>query len=134
MLHVKTHELFERRGDDLFCEIPVPFETLALGGDVDVPTRDGYAKLKGGAGTENGKVLRLRGKGIENVEGYGRGDLHVRVVVEVPAKLDGRQKKLIQELESARSEDGYPLAQRFAQWASSFYERKAAINKKGGNA
>jgi molecular chaperone DnaJ len=134
VLHVKKHELFERRGDDLSCEIPVPFETLALGGDVDVPTVDGFAKLKLAPATENGKVFRLRGKGIENVEGYGRGDLHVRVVVEVPAKLDGRQKKLIHELEESRGEGNYPLGRRFAQLAEAFYQRKSAMNKKDGNA
>jgi acyl-CoA reductase-like NAD-dependent aldehyde dehydrogenase len=84
--------------------------------------------------TENGKVFRLRGKGIDNVEGYGRGDLHVRVVVEVPAKLDGRQKKLIHELEESRIEDNYPLGRRFAQLAEAFYQRKNAMNKKDGNA
>jgi len=133
-LHVKKHELFERRGDDLLCEVPVPFETAALGGDVQVPTLDGYAKLKLTPGTENGKVFRLRGKGIENVEGYGHGDLHIRVVVEVPAKLDARQRKLIKELDESRTEDNYPLGQRFMQQAEAFYQRKETINKKDRNA
>ena len=134
VLHVKKHELFERRGDDLFCEIPIPFETAALGGEIEVPTIDGYAKLKMAAGTENGKVFRLRDKGIENVEGYGRGDLHVRVVVEIPARLDGRQKKLIKELEESRIDDNYPLAKRSTQLAAAFYQRRDAMNKKAGDA
>jgi len=134
VLHVKNHELFERRGDDLSCEIPVPFEILALGGEVEVPTVDGFAKLKLAPSTENGKIFRLKGKGIENVEGYGRGDLHVRVVVEVPAKLDGRQKKLIHELEESRIEGNHPLARRFMQLAEAFYQRKSAMNKKDGHA
>jgi molecular chaperone DnaJ len=134
VLHVKKHDLFERQGDDLFCEVPVFFETAALGGDVQIPTLDGYAKLKLAPGTENGKTFRLRGKGIENVEGYGRGDLHVRIVVEVPTKLDAKQKKLLKELEESRSADSYPLAKRLDQQAEAFYQRKEAMNKKGANA
>ena len=94
VMHVREHPLFERHGDDLLCTVPIPFETAALGGDVEVPTVDGFAKLRISAGTPSGKLLRLRNKGVRCVDGRGCGDLHVRVVVEVPVKLSSKQKKI----------------------------------------
>jgi len=129
VLHVKPHPLFERRGDDLFCEAPVPVATLVLGGQIEVPTVDGYAKLKLAAGTENGKVFRLRGKGVANVEGYGRGDLHVRVAPEIPVKLNADQKKAMKAFVEADNEAGYPHRKRFHKAAETFFERKRAMKK-----
>ncbi len=123
VVHVRKHDLFERRGDDLYCEVPAPVETLALGGDIAVPTADGMARLKVAAGTPEGKAYRLRGKGCENVEGYGRGDLHVRVVAEVPAHLSHAQKKLWKQLEDERSPDAYPASQAFQQRTEAFMGR-----------
>ncbi len=130
VINVRRHEVFERRGDDLFCEVPVPFEAAALGGELEVPTIDGFAKLKLAAGTENGKVFRLRDKGIQNVEGYGRGDLHVRVVVEVPVRLNSREKKALKEFGDAREEGAYPLARELRKRVEAFYERRDIIAKK----
>jgi len=129
VLHVRKHDLFERRGDDLLCEVPVPLETAALGGEIQIPTIDGYAKLKVAPGTQSGKVYRLRGKGISNVEGYDRGDLHVRIVAEVPVKLGGKQKKLLKELLDLQSDGNYRERQAFHKRAEAFYERKAAMGK-----
>jgi len=129
VLHVAKHDVFGRTGDDLYCEVPVPFETAALGGEIQVPTIDGYAKLKLAEGTESGKVFRLRGKGIPNVEGYGRGDLHVRVVAEVPVKLSSKQKKVLGEFLQQRSESNYPEDKAFRRRADAFYERKQALEK-----
>lgn len=130
VLHVHEHDVFERRGDDLFCEVPVPFETAVLGGEIRVPTIDGLAKLKLAAGTESGKVFRLRGKGIPNVEGYGRGDLHVRVVVEIPSKLSSKQKKLLKEYESQSDESQYPGVKGFRARVERFFERRDGMQKK----
>ena len=127
VIHVRKHDLFERRGDDLYCEVPVAVETMALGGDVAVPTADGMARLKLSPGTPSGKMYRLRGKGCENVEGYGRGDLHVRVVAEVPVRLTHNQKKLWRQLEEDRSEDGYPASREFQQRAETFLGRRDAM-------
>ncbi len=127
VLHVKDHELFERQGDDLFCEVPVPYETAVLGGQVSVPTIEGFAKLKLAPGTEAGKVYRLRGKGIPNVEGYGRGDIHVRVTPEVPVKLNSDQKKAMAEFAKHQSEANYPLARKFKERAEAFFERKKTM-------
>lgn len=129
VLHVGRHDLFECRGDDLYCEVPVPFEVATLGGEIQVPTIDGYAKLKLASGTETGKVFRLRGKGITNIDGYGRGDLHVRIVAEVPVKLSSRQKKILRDLMGLRDESNYPDGKRFRKRAEAFYERKKAMGK-----
>lgn len=129
VLHVRAHDLFERRGDDLFCAVPVPFEDAALGGIIQVPTVDGYAKLKLSAGTESGKVFRLRGKGLPSVEGYGRGDLHVRVVAEVPSRLSSKQKKILKEFREESSDSNYPDREKFRERAEAFFERKAAMTK-----
>jgi molecular chaperone DnaJ len=126
-MEVREHELFKRRGDDLFCDVPISYEIAALGGEIQVPTVDGPARLKLGAGTENGKVFRLRGKGAPNVEGYGRGDLHVRVSAEVPVKLNQKQKKLFKELEMLRNESNNPDARKFQKKVDSFYEKKQAM-------
>jgi len=129
VISVVPHDLFERQGDDLFCELPVPFETAALGGEVQAPTIDGYAKLKLAPGTETGRVFRLKGKGFPNVEGYGRGDLHVRVVAQIPTNLDARQKKLVRDLELLKQDSNYPGIQEFENRAKAFFDRKEAIEK-----
>ena len=127
VLHVRQHDLFDRRDDDLVCTVPVPFEVAALGGEIQVPTIDGYAKLKLGAGTEAGKAFRLRGKGMPNVDGYGRGDLHVRIAPEVPSRLNARQKKALQAFRDTMQESGYPDGQGFRKRVDEFFERKKAI-------
>jgi molecular chaperone DnaJ len=98
VVHVQEHPFFQRDGDDLICEIPVTFPTLALGGSIEVPTLDGDSSLTVPAGTQTGTRFRLRGKGMPNVNGRGRGDLHVLVRAEVPRKLTKEQKKLVEQL------------------------------------
>lgn len=127
ILHVKAHPLFQRRDDDLFCEVPVPFDIMVTGGAIQVPTIDGYAKLKVDAGTEAGKVYRLRGKGMPNVEGYARGDLHVHVIPEIPVKLSSKQKKMITEFSKTTDDSNYPLGARFKADAQELMSRKKAM-------
>lgn len=129
VLHVKPHELFQRRDDDIFIEMPIPFDIATLGGQVQVPTINGYAKLKIPPGTESGKVFRLRGKGVKSIHSFGNGDQHVRVVVEVPENLDKKQQKLIKELQSTLSESNYPLTRRLKKRAKVFFERKEKLGK-----
>ncbi|MDD4870722.1 MAG: molecular chaperone DnaJ [Kiritimatiellae bacterium] len=129
VLHVREHEIFQRRGDDLYCEVPVSFEVAAGGGEIEVPTIDGYAKLKLVPGTESGKVFRLKGKGVPNVEGYGRGDLHVRVVAEVPVRLNGRQRKALSDLAQVMENSNYPEMGNFKRKIENFFERKKAMGK-----
>ena len=98
VIHVQEHEFFRRDGNNLFCEIPVNFTTLALGGEIQVPTLDGPEKLKLPEGTQTGTTLRLRGKGIVDVNGRGRGDLFATVQVQTPRKLTKDQKRLLEQL------------------------------------
>jgi len=94
---VKDHELFERHGDDLFCEIPIKFTLATLGGTIEVPTLFGKATLKLPAGTQSATTFRLRGKGMPHLRGSGQGDQLVRVQVEVPANLTGEQRRVLEE-------------------------------------
>lgn len=127
VLHVANHDIFAREGDDLYCEVPVAYETAVLGGEVQVPTLDGYAKLKLAEGTERGKVFRLRNKGMPSVEGRGRGDLHVKVLPEVPVKLNAKQKKALREFVANCHDSNYPAAKAFRKRTAAFYERKASL-------
>jgi len=99
-VHVKPHEIFQRDGADLYCEVPVDFVDAALGGELEVPTLDGRVKLKVPAETQTGKLFRLRGKGVTPVRGGARGDLMCRVVVETPVDLTGKQKELLKEFQA----------------------------------
>ena len=99
VVHVREHAFFTRHGNDLLCALPLTFTQAALGAEVDVPVLDGTAKLKAPAGTQNGEILRLPGKGMPSLHARGRGDACYRVVVEVPSKLTARQKELLEELE-----------------------------------
>ena len=113
VISVQDHPLFVRQGDDLLCEVPISYPQAALGAEIDIPTLTGPAKVKLPAGTQSGREFRLRGKGFPNVRGYGRGDLLVRVVVEVPSHLTPRQRELLEELARADNGDGSPLMKGF---------------------
>lgn len=101
IVHVRPHKDFRRDGQDLFVEIPITFSQAALGAVVDVPTIDGTVRLKIQPGTQPGTLIRLRGKGVPYIYGRGRGDQYVRIRVEVPKKLNRRQKELLKELEQS---------------------------------
>jgi molecular chaperone DnaJ len=100
----------------LLVELPVPFEKLALGGEVRVPTIDGYARLKLAPGTESGKVFRLRDKGVTPVRGGPPGDLLCRVVVETPVNLTKRQKELLNEFRDIADSHGDKQNPRRSGW------------------
>ena len=97
VFHVRTHEFFERDGDDIYCEMPLTFAQAALGDEVEVPTLHGKVKLKIPAGTQTGTKFRLKGKGVANVRGYGQGDQHIHVRVVTPTKISEKQKQLLRE-------------------------------------
>ena len=97
MMHVKKHKVFKREGDDIIVEMPVSFAQATLGTELEVPTLDGKARLKVPEGTQPGTFFRLRGKGIPHLRGYGKGDQHVRVNVDIPRKLTAKQKELLRE-------------------------------------
>ncbi len=120
-IHLKAHALFKRDGDDLHCEMPVSFATAALGGEVEIPTLDGHARLKVAPETQSGQVLRLRGKGIKGVRSHAPGDLYCHVVVETPVKLSSRQKELLREFESLSQQNNNPKAQSFMDRVKEFF-------------
>jgi molecular chaperone DnaJ len=101
-VHVKPHEMFGRKGDDLTIDVPITFPEAALGAHVEVPTLHGVVTLKVPAGTPSGKTFRLRGKGAPKRNGHG--DLLASVVVDVPGKLSREQKKLVEQLREATTE------------------------------
>ncbi|MFO1504656.1 MAG: molecular chaperone DnaJ [Steroidobacteraceae bacterium] len=104
-VHVRPHDIFEREGEHLSCEVPVSFVTAALGGTVIVPTLDGQVSLKIPAETQSGRVFRLRDKGVKPVRGGSRGDLFCKVMVETPVKLSSEQKELLRKFESSLKAD-----------------------------
>lgn len=98
VVHVQEHSFFHREGDDLYCEMPIPFPTLALGGDVRVPMVNGEDVIRVSAGTQPGTRFKLRGKGMPNVSGRGHGDLYIIARVAVPKRLTKDQRRLLEEL------------------------------------
>jgi molecular chaperone DnaJ len=118
-VHIKAHSVFQRDHDDLHCEMPVSFATAALGGDVDVPTLDGSARIKVPAETQSGKTFRLRGKGIKGVRSHTPGDLFCHVLIETPVNLTERQKELLREFETVTQKD----AERHNPRAKSWFDR-----------
>ena len=97
IIHVKEHSLFVRQENHIVIEVPISFPQAALGCEIEVPTLEGKVNLKIPSGTQSGKVLRLKGKGIIDLHGYGRGDQLIRVVVETPRSLTSRQRELLEE-------------------------------------
>ena len=123
VLHVKAHDIFQRDGDDLLCELPVSFVQAALGSDIEVPTLDGKASIKIPPGTQPGAMFRLRGKGVKNIQGYGYGDLHVRINVEVPTHLSSAQKAKLEEFAALCNGQESPLSQSFFERARNLFQR-----------
>ncbi len=121
VLFIKTHEIFKRDGDDLICEVPVSFVQAALGAEIEVPTLEGRATIKIPGGTQPATTFRVKGKGVKNLHGYGHGDLHVRVQVEVPAHLNSEQKAKLQEFSALCDGKEGPITQGFFQKAKKFF-------------
>ena len=104
VIRLKPHPVFQREENDLHCEMPISFTTAALGGEIEIPTLEGSAKIKIPAESQTGKVFRLRGKGIKGVRSHAHGDLLCHVVVETPVNLTSRQRELLLELEAINQE------------------------------
>ncbi len=121
VLHLKAHDIFQRDGDDLLCEVPVSFIQAALGAEIQVPTLGEKASIKIPAGTQPGTMFRLRGKGVKNLQGYGHGDLHVRINVEVPTHLTHAQKAKLQEFAETCDESVNPISKSFFEKAKSLF-------------
>lgn len=96
VVSVREHQIFQRDGKHLYCEVPISFADAALGGELEVPTLDGRVKLKIPEGTQTGKLFRLRGKGVAPVRGGGAGDLMCKVMIETPVNLTRQQRELLE--------------------------------------
>lgn len=104
VLRVKSHDFFERDGDDIYCEVPLTFAQAALGDELEVPTLSGKVKIKIPAGTQTGTYFRVKGYGVPRYRGYGQGDQHVKVTVVTPTHLTERQKELLREFAAESGE------------------------------
>ena len=113
---VREHDIFQRDGDNLFCEVPISFVDASLGGELDVPTLNGKVKLKVPAETQSGKIFRLRGKGVAPVRGGAPGDLLCKVVIETPVKLSGEQKELLRKFQESLESGGNRHNPRKSSW------------------
>ncbi len=118
---IKKHEVFEREDDNLFCDMPISFVTAALGGDARVPTLSGKASVKIPAGTQNETVFRLRDHGIRSLNSEQKGDLFVRVKVEVPTKLKADAKEKLREFAELTDHENEPLGNSFFKKAKRFF-------------
>ncbi|MBN2097273.1 MAG: molecular chaperone DnaJ [Candidatus Omnitrophica bacterium] len=114
-INVLPDEIFERHGNDLLCSIPISFAQAALGTEIEVPTLNGRVKMRVSAGTQSGKIFRIRGRGMPDVHGYGRGDELVRVNVETPTGLNARQRALLEEFAQSCGESVHPLSRSFLE-------------------
>ena len=124
VLHVREHGLFNRDGDDLICEVPVSFTQAALGADIEVPTMSGRSTVRMPSGTQHGTVFRLRGKGVQNIQGHGVGDLLVRVQIDVPTKLTTEQRaKLVEFAELCKDDNVHDDATGFFSKAKGFFKK-----------
>ncbi|MCI9575541.1 MAG: molecular chaperone DnaJ [Clostridiales bacterium] len=114
-IHVHPHPIFERKGNDIWCEIPITFTQAALGDEVVVPTLDGDVSYQVHEGTQPGDIFKLKNKGIENLTGRGRGDQYVRVMIEVPKNLSKEQKEILQQFEATSSDKNYQKRKSFRE-------------------
>ena len=130
VIHTREHPLFQRDGTEIQCEVPVPFVGAALGCDIEVPTLEGTVQMSIPEGTQSGKVLRLRGKGLPPLEPRlpveqlhrMRGDLYVRIFVEVPSKLTDRQRELLEDFARETDTDVSPHHKSFMEKLRDFFD------------
>jgi molecular chaperone DnaJ len=116
VVNLKPHAVFQRDGADLHCEMPISYTTAALGGEIEIPTLDGHAKIKIPSETQTGQVFRLKNKGIRPVRGSVIGDLYCHVSLETPVKLTSRQKELLREFEAINQQDPDAHSPRAKNW------------------
>jgi len=128
ILHVREHDIFERHGDDLACNVFISPVLAALGGDVEVPTPEGYARIKIPAGTTAGKIFRLRDRGMPSRHG-GCGDLHVRMDIEVPQGLSSRQRRALEDFAATCTADNFPEARKLQKQTERFFTRRDTLRK-----
>jgi molecular chaperone DnaJ len=122
VINVLSHDFFTRNEADVVCEVPVTFVHATLGAEIEVPTLEGMVKLKIPAGTQSHKIFRLKGKGLAKLGSYGRGDQLVRVIVEVPTKLNSEQKELLRKFSEVGGESSHPMHQSFFEKVKTLFD------------
>ena len=121
VIHVDEHPFFEREDNNVVCEVPISFTQAALGAQIEVPMLDGKVQMKIPAGTQWGKVFRLKGKGFPDVHGYGRGDQLVRIVIETPSKLSRQQREALQQFSDVSGDKEQPIRRGFLEKMKEFF-------------
>jgi molecular chaperone DnaJ len=121
VVHIKEHEVFTRNGMDLTCEVPIPFSTAALGGEIEVPTLEGTVTLKIPAGTQSASTFRIRGLGMPALQGLAKGDIITYVQVEVPTRLNPDQREALQDFAELCGEENNPINKGFYDRVKSFF-------------
>ena len=122
VVHVREHEIFERQGEDLTCDIPIKFTLAAIGGTIDVPTLNGKASLKIPSGTQSGTTFRLRGHGMPDLRSSRKGDQFIRVHIEVPTRLSAEQRQKLEDFAVACGDADHPVGEGFFEKAKRFFE------------
>ena len=121
---IRPHPLFQRDGYDVWCEVPISYAQACLGDKLIVPTIDGKVEYTMPAGTQPGTVFRMRGKGIQAVNGRGRGDQFVKVTLEVPKDLSDHQKDLLRKLEDSDTAQNHPQRKSFRDKMKDLFGKK----------
>ena len=122
VIRIKSHDIFVRDGENLYCEVPISYSTAVLGGEVEIPTLNGKKMIKVPEGTESGKLLKVRGEGIKSLRGYGQGDIIVKITIETPKKLTDKQKELLQKFEESLNEKNYEQKSSFMKKVKKFFK------------
>jgi molecular chaperone DnaJ len=124
VVQVREHTIFKREETEILCEVPISFTQAALGATIDVPTLEGPAKLKIPPGTQSGKLFHLKGKGVPSLQGGGRGDEHVRVLVETPAHMTREQRDLLERFARLSTDETNPQGRTFWQKVSDLLQKQ----------
>lgn len=118
---VESSKIFERRGDDIICKVPITFATATLGGEIEVPTLDGRKTIKIPAGTQNEKIFKLKGEGIVNLRGGYKGDEYIEIFVEIPKNLNENQKELLQKFEDSLKDKNHEMKKSWLNKVKDFF-------------
>ncbi len=122
-IHVQDHKLFQRENEDVYLDYPISFVDAIIGTELEVPTLYGKARLKVAPGTQPGTLLRLKGQGISRLQSFGRGDQYVRINVELPRKLNSRQKKLLEDFKNIQDESNFPKIESFKKLLKDWFNK-----------
>jgi len=107
VIRIKSHDIFVRDRENLYCEVPISYSTAVLGGEVEIPTLNAKKTIRVPEGTESGRLLKVKGEGIKSLRGYGQGDIIVKITIETPKKLTDKQKELLQKFEESLNDKNY---------------------------